>query len=138
MSHEIRVNHKGDAEGYLDGQLVCLVKNSGHLSPVILTRQLLRVISGEGISLLWTVDDLKQRLVDLYRREINALTISDEERALYPFDETQARFALTAMKGNHDANNGITWDTIDHYLQEFGFINHFERWLETMQEGGTQ
>ena len=38
----------------------------------------------------------------------------------YEISEDNAQAALEEMIDRHDANNGITWQTVEYYLQEYG------------------
>lgn len=38
----------------------------------------------------------------------------------YSIDEDQAQEALEEMIDDHDCNNGITWDTLEYYIEKHG------------------
>lgn len=58
-------------------------------------------------SVTWGVEDFKNRVLHLQE-------VFPEKK--YIFDETKFEESLEEMISNHDANYGITWETIDYYL----------------------
>lgn len=38
----------------------------------------------------------------------------------YEINQEQAQIALEKMIYNHDANEGINWETVNHYYREYG------------------
>lgn len=38
----------------------------------------------------------------------------------YEISEDKAQECLEEMIDNHDCNNGITWDTLDYYIEQHG------------------
>ena len=65
-----------------------------------------RIFSPDWIALWWHVSDV-------------------QECAETHMDLADAREILEEMHHRHDANNGVTWDTIHHYV---------ERWREHQEE----
>lgn len=59
----------------------------------------------EETCIQWSVDDFKSRAID-YK--------GDDWEEYY--DKNKFKQALAEMIYRHDAENGITWDTIDYYL----------------------
>ncbi len=55
----------------------------------------------DRICICWYIDDILQRAEDTNHK---------------PVTKKKAREILEEMEHRHDANNGITWDTIDFYL----------------------
>ena len=49
--------------------------------------------------------------------DIYLLDPADQPKRLY--DRSKFSLALERMDHDHDCNNGITWDTIDYYLDEY-------------------
>ena len=66
-------------------------------------------------SIRWTVDDFLQQAL---QNESVFLPISmvDVNKHLKKYDSKKFQNALERMIDNHDASIGITWDTIDAYL----------------------
>lgn len=64
-------------------------------------------------SIKWSIEDFTQY-------EKDGWEISDE----------QAQEALVDMIHHHDANNGVTWDTIDYWIEQYGIEvkEGSERW----------
>ena len=63
------------------------------------------IISNTGVcGVYWSVNDFKCRA-----KELNELTGME-------FDETKFQTVLEKMCNQHDASIGITWETIDSYL----------------------
>ncbi len=61
-------------------------------------------------SIPWNVEDFKGRAEQL--KEANP-------KKNYIFDETKFEDALEQMIKKHDANLGISWETVDIYLREY-------------------
>jgi hypothetical protein len=61
----------------------------------------------------WGIEDFKQRAIE------NLNLDDDDESWKQIYDETKFPEALEQMIYHHDCNNGITWDTIDYYLDEY-------------------
>ena len=57
-------------------------------------------------SIVWSVADFEDRS-------------SIEKFNNYKFDKTKFSLALKLMIKDHDANTGITWDTVDYYLDTY-------------------
>lgn len=60
---------------------------------------------------------------DQYKRESVKWCAADftgQQKEGYRISEEQAQEALEQMIRKHDAEIGITWDTVDYYLQEYG------------------
>lgn len=70
----------------------------------------------DTISIIWMVDDFEERAVEREYTYAGDNKLSDVP-VLY--DRTKFREALQAMKSHHDCEIGITWDTIDHNLDEY-------------------
>ncbi len=60
-----------------------------------------KIINGEKIALFWCVKDV------LWRAKEKGISIS----------EAQAKIILALIKRNHDEDLGVSWKTIDAYLQ---------------------
>jgi hypothetical protein len=67
--------------------------------------------SGRGV-ITYSIADFEGRAKDI---------VGDNEDNEYApeFDETKFPLALEKMINSHDMCNGITWDTIDFYLEEY-------------------
>lgn len=61
----------------------------------------------------WSVEDFESRVIDNLDLE------EGDESWKEVYDETKFFDALEQMIHDHDCNNGITWDTIDYYLDEY-------------------
>lgn len=59
-------------------------------------------------SITWAVEDFESRAEDME---------GENWREIY--DEDKFENALTSMIHDHDCNNGITWDSVDHYLDSY-------------------
>ena len=68
-------------------------------------------IDPDSMAAWWCVDDFEQRA-----KELEGLF----QKKLY--DRNKFKQALQAMMGRHDCNLGISWDTLDAYLDEYCFI----------------
>ena len=69
------------------------------------------------IFLVWGVGDFEDRALDL---EGSGDDDHKEDGDPKPrFDRSKFPEALHQMDHDHDANNGITWETIDYYLEEY-------------------
>lgn len=64
-------------------------------------------------SIIWSVEDFESRAIDVLDLE------EGDESWKEIYDEDKFDHALTTMIHDHDCNNGITWDTIDYYLDEY-------------------
>ena len=70
-------------------------------------------------SIVWSVDDFLQQAINNWE--------SHDKSVLYPsancwqdiYDESKFQNALYEMIRKHDANYGITWETIKFYLDEY-------------------
>lgn len=73
----------------------------------------IRINDDDTISISWGVQDFEGQAVEK-ERELQ----EEKELAELPhlYDRTKFSEALHQMKHKHDANYGITWDTIDFYL----------------------
>jgi len=59
-------------------------------------------------SIIWAVEDFESRAEDME---------GENWREIY--DEDKFENALTSMIHDHDCNYGITWDSVDHYLNSY-------------------
>jgi len=59
-------------------------------------------------SILWAVEDFESRAEDI-----------EGENWREVYDENKFENALTAMIHDHDCNDGITWDSVDYYLNSY-------------------
>lgn len=67
-------------------------------------------------SVTWSNEDFCGRARNLFDKWLN---IDNGDYALkYGFDANAFDDCLDTMIYNHDANHGISWDTIDYYLQD--------------------
>ena len=64
-------------------------------------------------SVTWGVEDFEQRAMENCDCEENNETWKET------YDEGKFKKALSEMIRQHDCNNGITWDTINYYLDEY-------------------
>jgi hypothetical protein len=81
-------------------------------------------------SVNWSVTDFEERAIERELDEMEEsnpelhkqITYSETHIPIPPqyvlFDRSKFKTALATMIRKHDANNGITWDTIDYYLDE--------------------
>jgi len=81
-------------------------------------------------SMSWSVSDFEERAIERELDEIEDVNPELHKRITYSethipippqyalFDRSKFKTALATMIRKHDANNGITWDTIDYYLDE--------------------
>ena len=81
------------------------------------------------IFIIWGIDDFRSRAFEKevdndeewaanhQDYDINLLDPADQPKLLY--DRSKFSLALERMEHHHDCNNGITWDTIDYYLDEY-------------------
>lgn len=80
-------------------------------------------------SITWSVDHFEHqariREGRTWERKNNTLyhdfydTSIEIPESMRIYDRSKFEYALERMIGKHDANIGITWDTIDHYLNEY-------------------
>lgn len=63
-------------------------------------------------SIQWSIKDFK------YQAEISNNYKLTTKREIIEYDESKFKAALHRMIDRHDANLGITWDTINIYLNE--------------------
>jgi len=75
----------------------------------------MRQIDDDTISLVWTTDDVKLQLKN--RGQENALNTDD------------CRFVLSLMLDKHDANDGVSWDVMDAYIDRVIEEKDSEQWL---------
>lgn len=72
---------------------------------------------------------LQKENKELKKQLQNSITWSVEDflgydtNGKYTITPEQAQEALNHMIRKHDASMGITWDTIEYYLQEYGTLN---------------
>ena len=71
---------------------------SEHISDEKAQYELDRAVSNNWISLWWHISDVQECAGDA------------------PMGDDDAREILEEMHYRHDANNGVTWDTIHHYV----------------------
>lgn len=60
-----------------------------------------------------------------YKRESIKWSVEDlldYEHRTHTIGMEDAQEALEDMIKNHDANNGITWNTIDYYIEKYGTL----------------
>jgi hypothetical protein len=62
-------------------------------------------LSPDWISLQWHISDVQGCVANSFDGD-NCAPMSDDD----------AREILAEMEHRHDANNGVTWDTINHYV----------------------
>lgn len=69
-----------------------------------------------------------EMIIDLKRRSVEWSECDFEARAIDVhgarkwkkiYDPLKFKYALEQMIRDHDCNNGITWDTIDYYLDQY-------------------
>lgn len=88
--------------------------------PAITVQDILRKKAKESIS--WSVDDFETMA-------INNCNGDDAWEQYYNKDMFES--ALEEMINHHDASMGITWNTIDHYLETYCRIKDYVAPLET-------
>ena len=59
-----------------------------------------RLIKGDGIAIIWDIDD------------VLSLGEDDEGNQTTKITDQEARDTLAAVKNNHDASIGVSWDTL--------------------------
>ena len=64
-------------------------------------------------SIVWSVDDFITQAEQSFSKYIEARCWQDI------YDESKFQNALYEMIRKHDCNNGITWDSINFYLDEY-------------------
>lgn len=67
-------------------------------------------------SIQWSVEDFRERAKSLYEWYNDVEIDNDEESWKEMYDEDKFESALERMVNDHDCNDGITWGTIDAYL----------------------
>lgn len=92
------------------------------LEPAVVSLELvLKILDEIGRrTIRWDIEDFKHRAIELYEME-NDLEEYDGTDGKWKemYDENKFEGALEEMISDHDCNNGITWDTIDYYLDEY-------------------
>lgn len=73
-------------------------------------------------SIQWSVEDFRERAKSMYEL-YNGESDEDNENWKEMYDEDKFGSALERMVDDHDCNHGITWDTIDSYLDSDCKIN---------------
>jgi len=61
--------------------------------------------------------------LDLYKAESikwSTADFTEYDHPTHTITEEQAQEALEAMIDNHDANYGITWNTVEYYITQMG------------------
>lgn len=76
----------------------------------------------ESRSITWDVVDFEQRAREIeeweFDKNFDDMDVEvPEEFMLY--DRSKFSEALVIMMKEHDCNNGITWDTVEYWLNEF-------------------
>tara|TARA_R110000787_G_scaffold97633_1_gene201267 strand:+ start:301 stop:552 length:252 start_codon:yes stop_codon:yes gene_type:complete len=61
--------------------------------------------SENSIAIIWCIDDIK-------------ITMDERDDRIGITDEECMSLLLKAVRG-HDASNGVSWDSIEYYLDEF-------------------
>ena len=72
------------------------------------------------------VEEVDENDLDKYKRESikwSTDDFMDYEHGTHSINEEQSTKALEEMIRNHDASVGITWDTINDYISQFGTKN---------------
>ena len=72
------------------------------------------------------VEEVDENDLDKYKRESikwSTDDFMDYEHGTHSISEEQSNKALQEMIRKHDASIGITWDTIDYYITQFGTKN---------------
>lgn len=83
----------------------------------------IHIDNDDEISITWCLDDFEQQAIVFEEREQ-----TEKELAEKPILYNREKFseALSDMKRHHDANFGISWDTVDYYLNEHCLIQKDE------------
>ena len=66
----------------------------------------------------WSIYDFESRAKETEEMEAEV----NESEIIQRYDRTKFELALSNMVRKHDATLGITWDTIDYYLDEYCLI----------------
>ena len=69
------------------------------------------------LGVYWHIDDFEARAIEKEEQDLKEYT---PRPVLY--DRIRFEESLLAMISDHDCNIGITWDTIDYYLNEYCLI----------------
>ena len=110
---ELYVLHSDDAESLIesDEQFFDAIENKLYIGIEVgqietdITKEIIEN-SGRGI-ICWSIKDFEGR----------ANSINKEDGT--EFDESKFPIALERMISRHDSCNGITWETVDFYLNEY-------------------
>ena len=68
------------------------------------------------IRIEWGVEDFEGRAID---KETMADEREEYDEPILIYDRSKFAFALSIMEHKHDCNYGITWDTVDYFLDEY-------------------
>jgi hypothetical protein len=83
-----------------------------------------RIYDPDWLALWWHIDDVKGRAAHCSDEE---LLLDEYEHFYRSMSSEDAQDILKELGHRHDANQGVTWDVIDH---------HVGVWLEEQREGG--
>ena len=66
--------------------------------------------------------DPKAYIISWHIDDLESLASNREEEGETLYDRSEFGYALELAISNHDANNGISWDVLDYYLDEYCLI----------------
>lgn len=87
---------------YFIREIVSRLKEAGLVTNTLKSEEVLQTAFSNQICIIWTVEDVLHGLQDHYGEEDADPVISDED----------ALKVLNSLETYHDANVGISWDTI--------------------------
>lgn len=105
---------------YEGSQILCFVIND------FLNKIITNIDQLQKEMLKWSIEDfmyqarLKEGILDI---PVEDLTIKEAKKILKKYDPEKFQDALETMIHKHDAEIGITWDTISDYLEEYCLID---------------
>jgi hypothetical protein len=73
----------------------------------------------DTITITWSIEDFESKAVE---NEENEQEEGQDERPIL-YDRSKFSLALKKMENFYDCNNGITWESVDWYLNEYCQIN---------------
>ena len=97
----------------MDESLSILIKQlvTNSTASYALKRKLLNALDPDYYAIWWAVDDLEQQ-AETYEEQGG-----DEIGSIY--DRSKFKDTLERMMREHDCNHGISWETMDYYLDEY-------------------
>jgi len=71
--------------------------------------------SENSIALIWHIDDIKHTLENMQERDWFKKKYGDSVK----LTDEECMYILGDVKSNHDASLGVSWDTLEIYIDEF-------------------